>query len=64
MTRDQLLEDLRWLARGNPKYAGADEEGQQNAGLARLMADDFLLSYVNDQEVTALFNQIRRGRSS
>ena len=60
MTRDQLLENLRWLAEGNPKYAGTGEEGQQNAVVAHLMADDFLLAYADDQEITELFNSIRR----
>jgi hypothetical protein len=64
MTREQLLEDLRWLAEGNPKYAGAREEGQQNMLVAHLMADDFLLGYIDDQEVTKLFNKIRKGHSS
>ncbi len=64
MTREQLLEDLRWLAEGNPKYAGASEEGQQNTVVAHLMADDFLLGYIDDQEVTKLFNKIRKGYSS
>ena len=64
MTRDQLLEDLRWLAEGNPRYAGTNEEGQQNIAIAHLMASDFLLSYINDQEVTGLLNKIRRGYSS
>ena len=64
MTRDRLLEDLRWLAEGNPKYASASEEGQQNIVVAHLMADDFLLSYIDDQEVTKLFNRIRKGYSS
>jgi hypothetical protein len=61
MTRDQLLENLRWLAEGNPKYAGTSEEGQQNAVVSHLMADDFLLAYADDQEVTKLFNSIRKG---
>jgi hypothetical protein len=61
MNRDQLLEELRWLAEGNPKYAGTGEEGQQNVVVAHLMAEDFLLSYVDDQEVTELFNSIRKG---
>jgi hypothetical protein len=64
MTRDQLLENLGWLAEGNPKYASASEEGQQNIVVAHLMADDFLLSYIDDQEVTELFSKIRRGYSS
>lgn len=59
MNRDQLLENLRWLAEGNPQYAGTDEEGRQNATVAHLMADDFLLSYIDDREVTELFNRIR-----
>ena len=63
MTLDRLLEDLRWLAEGNPKYAGTDEEDRQNAMLAHLMADDLLLSYIGDQRVTELFNEIRRGSS-
>ena len=63
MTRDRLLEDLRWLAEGNPEYAGTSEEGRQNTVVAHLMADDFLLSYIDDQEVTELFNRIRRGYS-
>jgi hypothetical protein len=64
VTRDLLLENLRWLAEGNPKYAGTDEEGQQNIIVAHLMADDFLLSYIDDQEVTIVFNRIRKGYSS
>ena len=63
MTRNQLLENLRWLAEGNPKYAGTGEEGRQNALVAHLMADDFLLSYIDDQEATELFNRIRKGYS-
>jgi hypothetical protein len=64
VTRDLLLENLRWLAEGNPKYAGTDEEGQQNMMVAHLMADDFLLSYIEDQEVSEVFNKIRKGYSS
>ena len=63
MTRDRLLEDLRWLAEGNPKYAGTDEEDRQNVVVAHLMADDLLLSYIDDQQVTELFNRIRKGYS-
>lgn len=63
MSRDLLLENLRWLAEGNPKYAGASEEGRQNMVVAHLMADDFLLSYIGDQEVTELFNKILKGYS-
>jgi hypothetical protein len=59
MDRDRLLQDLGWLAEGNPRYAGTDEEGRQNPALAHLMADDLLLAYVADEEVTALFNRIR-----
>lgn len=60
MDRDRLLEDLRWLAEGNPRYVGTDEEGRQNPALAHLMADDLLLAYVADEEVTTLFNRIRK----
>ena len=60
MDRDQLLENLGWLAEGNPQYAGTDEEGRQNPAVDHLMAVDFLLSYVNDPEITALFHRIRR----
>ncbi len=63
MTLEQLLEDLGWLAEGNPKYAGTDEEDRQNVVVAHLMADDFLLSYIDDQRVTELFNEIRKGYS-
>jgi hypothetical protein len=63
LIRDLLLENLRWLAEGNPKYAGTDEEGQQNIVVAHLLADDFLLSYIDDQEVTEVFNKIRKGYS-
>jgi len=63
MTREQLLEDLGWLAEGNPKYAGSDEEARQNVVVAHLMTDDFLLSYIDDQRVTELFNEIRKGYS-
>ena len=59
MNRDQLLENLKWLAEGNPQYAGTHEEGRQNATVTRMMADDFLLSYIDDREVTELFNRIR-----
>ena len=61
MDRDRLLEDLRWLAVGNPQYAGTDEEGRQNAAVAHLMADDLLLSFIDDREVTELFYKISRG---
>ena len=61
MDRDRLLEDLRWLAGGNPQYAGTDQEGRQNGSVAHLMADDLLLSYIDDREVTELFYKIRRG---
>ena len=63
MTREQLLEDLGWLAEGNPKYAGTDEEDRPNVVVAHLMADDLLLSYIDDQQVTKLFNEIRKGYS-
>ena len=58
MDRDRLLNDLRWLAEGNPQYAGTEEEGRQNPEVAHLMADDLLLAYIDDEEVTALFNRI------
>ena len=61
MSRDQLLENLKWLAEGNPAYAGTDEEERQNPKVARLMAEDFLLSYVDDGEITELFDRVRRG---
>ena len=61
MSRDQLLENLKWLAEGNPAYAGTDEEDHQNPKVARLMAEDFLLSYVDDGEITELFDRVRRG---
>ena len=61
MDRDILLRDLRWLAEGNPRYAGTDEEGRQNPELAKLMAGDLLLSYINDAQVTQVFNEIQRG---
>ena len=60
MERGRLLEDLRWLAEGNPQYAGTDEEGRQTPEVARLMADDLLLAYIDDEEITALFNRIRK----
>ena len=63
MTLERLLEDLRWLAEGNPKYAGTEEEERQNAVVAHLLADDLLLSYIDDQQVTELFNEIRKGYS-
>ena len=61
MDRDLLLENLKWLAEGNPKYAGTGEEGQQNIAVAHLMADDFLLSYIDDEEITELFNKVGKG---
>jgi hypothetical protein len=63
MKRDRLLRDLRWLAEGNPRYAGTEEEGRQNPKLARLIAEDLLLSYIDEPEVTEVFNEIRTGRS-
>ncbi len=63
MTLERLLEDLRWLAEGNPKYAGTDEEDRQNAVVAHLMADDLLLSYIDDRRVTELFYEVRKGYS-
>ncbi len=59
MDRSRLLQDLEWLARGNPQYAGTDEEGRQNPEVAHLMADDLLLAYIDDEEVTELFNRVR-----
>ena len=64
MDRERLLENLRWLAEGNQQYAGTDEEGRQNEVVANLMADDFLLSYIDDREITKLFNTIPKGHSS
>ena len=61
MDRDRLLQDLRWLAGGNPQYAGTEEEGRQNEAVAHLMADDLLLSFIDDPEVTELFYKIPRG---
>ncbi len=61
MDRDRLLQDLEWLAGGNPQYAGTDEEGRQNEAVAHLMADDLLLSYIDDPEVTELFYKVRKG---
>jgi hypothetical protein len=63
MDRDRLVDELRWLAEGNPRYAGTGEEGRQDPVVAYLMADDFLLSYIDDREVTDLFNGIRKGYS-
>ena len=63
MDRDRLLGDLAWLAEGNPRYAGTDVEGEQNAAVARLMAEDLLLSYIGDAEVTTVFNEVRGGYS-
>jgi hypothetical protein len=63
MDRERLLDDLRWLAQGNPQYAGTGEEGRQNPAVAHLLADDLLLGYIDDQEVTELFNGIRKGYS-
>ena len=63
MDRERLLSDLTWLAEGNPRYAGTDEEDEQNPMLARLMAEDLLLSYIGDAEVTAAFDEVRRGYS-
>jgi len=51
------------LAAGNPQYAGTVEEGRQDPVVAHLMADDFLLSFIDDREVTELFNGIRKGYS-
>ncbi|MDQ4106619.1 MAG: hypothetical protein M3157_05550 [Actinomycetota bacterium] len=64
MDRNRLLEDLRWLAEGNPQYAGTAEEGRQNPVVARLMAEDLLLSYIDDREVTELFDEVRKGHTS
>ena len=61
LSREMLLENLRWLAGGNPAYAGTDEEERQNPKVARLMAEDFVLSYLNDREVTELFHKIPKG---
>ncbi len=64
MNREQLLENLRWLAQGNPQYASTDEEGRQNRVVAHLMAEDFLLSYIDDREIAELFNSVRKGNAS
>jgi hypothetical protein len=59
LSKELLLENLKWLADGNPGYAGTDEEERQNPKVARLMAEDFLLSHVDDREITELFHRIR-----
>ena len=64
MDRVGLLRDLGWLAEGNPRYAGTEEEGRQNPAVAQLMAEDLLLSYIGDREITEVFNEIRTGHSS
>jgi len=64
MNRDRLLRELRWLVEGHPRYAGTNEEGRQNPAVARLMAEDLLLSYIGDGEVTEVLNEIRRDHSS
>ncbi len=61
MDREKLLDDLRWLAEGNPQYAGTGEEGRQDPVVAHLMADDLLLAYIDHREVTELFNSVRKG---
>jgi hypothetical protein len=63
MNRDRLLRDLKWLAEGNPRYAGTEEEGKRNPTVAQLMAEDLLLSYIGDRVVTEVFNEIRRSYS-
>jgi hypothetical protein len=63
MDRDRLLRDLTWLTEGNPRYAGTDEEGEQNTTLARQMGEDLLLSYIGDAQVTAVFNEVRGGHA-
>lgn len=63
MDRDRLLRDLRWLAEGNPRYAGTDEEGKQDPAVVRLMAEDLVLGHIGDAEVTEVFNEIRGARS-
>jgi hypothetical protein len=63
MDRDALVANLRWLAEGNPGYAGTDEEERQDPAVAHLMADDFLLSYIDDREVTELYSGIPKGYS-
>jgi hypothetical protein len=63
MNRDRLLRDLKWLAEGNPRYAGTEEEGKQNPTVAQLMAEDLLLSYIGDRVVTEVFNEIRKSYS-
>lgn len=60
LSRELLLKNLKWLADGNPAYAGTDEEERQNPKVARLMAEDFLLSYVDDGEITELYDRIRQ----
>ena len=64
MDRERLLENLRWLAKGNPQYAGTNEEGRQNTEVAHLMAEDFLLSYIDDREIIELFKSIGKGNAS
>jgi hypothetical protein len=59
MDRYRLLRDLTWLAEGNPRYVSTDEEGEQNPTLARLVAEDLLLSYIGDAQVTEVFNEVR-----
>jgi hypothetical protein len=52
---------IAWIGRGC--YAGTEEEGEQNTTLAWLMAEDLLLSYIGDAQVTAAFDEVRGGYS-
>lgn len=50
MTRDELLEKLRWCV----QYDEADPEA------THCEADRALIDYLNDSEVTDLYNQLTR----
>ena len=57
MTRDRLLENLRWPEEGSSKYAGASEESQREM-FVHPMDEHFSLNYVDAQDAPDLFDEV------
>jgi hypothetical protein len=59
-----LTRNGHWDATTDPRIIERWWQRWSSAKLAKLMAEDLLLSYIGDGEVTEVFNEIRRGHSS
>ena len=59
ITRDRLLENLRWLEEGSSKYVGASEESQRETTMVvHPMDDHFLLNYIDAKDAPNLLYEV------